>query len=45
MRVLKMLLLLPFTFLFAVWHSFVMFLMVFKMVWDMLRKINKERYL
>lgn len=45
MRVLKMLLLLPFVTLMAIWHSLVMFLLVFKMVWDMLRKINKERYL
>ena len=45
MRLLKMLLLLPFTFLFAVWHSFIMFLLVFVMVWKMLRSIRKERYL
>lgn len=45
MRVLKMLLYFPFTLLFAIWHSLIMFLLVFKMAWNMLRKIDKERYL
>jgi hypothetical protein len=45
MRVLKMLLLFPFITAMALWHSLVMFVLTFVLVWKMLRNIHKERYL
>ena len=45
MRLLKMLLLLPFITLMAIWQSLVMFFLTYKMAWDMLGALKRERYL
>lgn len=42
MRLLKMLLLSPFVTIMAVWQALVMFVCIFIMVWEMLRKIDDK---
>lgn len=45
MTLLKMIALLPLLTLMAFWQGLVMFLLTYKLAWDMLKKFNKERYL
>lgn len=45
MNILKMLLLSPFITLMAIWQALVMFVITYKMAWDMIRALKRERYL